>query len=77
MTRLLVFAYGMKRKYRNSRGFLLATTIFCKLLSNFKESVSTWVTDGNTASESIAKHLGYKPFKEFGVYSINVSPKIN
>jgi len=72
MTRLLVFAYGMKKKHRNSKGFLLGTRIFCKLLSNFKESVGAWITVGNTASESIAKHLDYKPYKEFGVYTKKV-----
>ncbi|TAL70729.1 MAG: hypothetical protein EPN82_01585 [Bacteroidetes bacterium] len=72
MARLLVFAYGMKKKYRNSRGFLLGTKIFCKLLSNFKESVGVWITEGNTASESIANHLEYEPYKEFGIYAKKV-----
>ena len=67
ITTATVLAVGMLPAHRHSRGGHLLYTHLRRELAAFRCVTTTWITEGNRASEAIAAHLGMRPYKRFAV----------
>jgi len=67
ITTATVLAVGMLPSHRNSRGGHLLYTHLRRELAAFRCVTTTWITEGNRASEAVAAHLGMRPYKTFAV----------
>jgi hypothetical protein len=72
---LIAFAIGILPEYRNSAAAVLLARHIARIARHHDVMQSTWITEGNHASERMAERFGLTPFKNFAVYvkHINVS----
>jgi hypothetical protein len=65
---LVTFAMGLLPSHQNSTAALLLSRHFIQSTAHYTELYSTWITEGNIASERVAKRFGLSPWKTFAVY---------
>lgn len=65
---LITFAIGIHPEYQNSAASLLLSKHLAQTAGRYREMYSTWITEGNTASERMALRFGLSPWKSFAVY---------
>lgn len=65
---LIAFAIGIHPAHQNSAAALILSKHFAHTAGRYREMYSTWITEGNTASERMARRFGLAPWKSFAVY---------
>ncbi len=65
---LVTFAMGIHPEHRNSAVSLLLARRIAEIARHYDDMYSTWITEGNTASERMAARFGLAPWKTFAVY---------
>ncbi|MFZ1729026.1 MAG: GNAT family N-acetyltransferase [Bacteroidota bacterium] len=68
---LLMFVMGIHPSYQNSAAGLELARHVAGIARNYETMHSTWITEGNSASERMASRFGLAPWKTFGVYRKN------
>ncbi|MBN1448276.1 MAG: hypothetical protein JXA28_10135 [Bacteroidetes bacterium] len=71
---LVTFAMGLHPDYQNSAAGLLLSRHAAALGQRYDRMYSTWITEGNTASERMATRFGLSPWKTFAVYRKDFRP---
>ncbi len=65
---LVAYAIGILPEYRNSAAAVLLARHLARIARHYDAMQSTWITEGNHASERMAGRFGLTPFKNFAVY---------
>ena len=71
--RVLIFAVGIKKDYRNSRVVHLLFNATVRIARRYKILESTWMYDENKIVISLAERLGLERDKEFNIYYRNLN----
>lgn len=70
--KLIVFAVGIKKSFRNSKVFQLLLNAFILSARNYDILETTWMSHKNLPSIKVAELLGLKPDKQFAIYSKSI-----
>jgi len=65
MKEIIIYAAGVKKKYRNSPAVFLLHNEVCRLSEKFSIVATTWMTDDNRALFRSMEKLGMQPYKWF------------
>lgn len=71
---LIVYAIGITSSHRNSYAVYLLLSAFCFIGKHYQSAESSWISEGNIASERIAQKLEMLPYKTYAVYEKYLSP---
>lgn len=70
--RVLIFAVGIKKEFRNSRVVQLLFNASVEIARKYRILESTWMYDENKIIISLAERLGLERDKEFNIYYKNL-----
>jgi|GEM_PF-2711172 len=65
---LVTFAMGLHPDYQNTAAGLMLARHMTEYGRRFDRMYSSWITEGNAASERIATRFGLRPWRRFAVY---------